>query len=85
MECASCVWTSGEAPGVVADLDDDTAELIARLCTRFGMTMEDASVVALTIAALDRTEMPAAITKLEAKAPRIAVLAAAAKALSNGN
>jgi hypothetical protein len=32
-----------------AGMDDDTPDLIALLCTQAGMTMEDASVVALTV------------------------------------
>ena len=31
-------------------MDDDTLELIVRLCTRAGASMEDASVIALTVA-----------------------------------
>ena len=31
-------------------MDDDTLELIVQLCTRAGMAMEDASVIALSVA-----------------------------------
>lgn len=61
-------------------MDDDTADLIARLCTRVGMIMEDASVIALTISGREPGNRRAAIDELEGAARRINALIAAAKA-----
>lgn len=47
------------------DMDDETQELITLLCTRIGMIMEDASVVALTIGSRDHDACLAAIAELE--------------------
>ena len=86
LHCAkSCVWTSLRSSGVVRIMDDDTAELIARVCTRVGIIMEDASVSALTIGAKDRTAMPFVLAELELDAARISALVAAAKALNYGS
>ena len=78
----SCGWTCRPFPGVVQSMDDDTSELIAQLCTRIGMIMEDASVVALTVGGLTVKERDDAIAALEAAAERISALVAAAKALT---
>ena len=78
----SCGWTWRSLPGVVPAMEDDTSELIVQLCTRMGMIMEDASVVALTVGGLTGKERPHAIAELEAAAERISALVAAAKALA---
>jgi len=52
-------------------MDDDTADLIAQLCTRIGMTMEDASVDALTLRSMDTAERALAIARLEVAVDRI--------------
>jgi hypothetical protein len=49
----SWLWTWARYPGVVSTMDDDTLDLIVLLCTRVGIIMEDMSVIALTIRALD--------------------------------
>ena len=63
-------------------MDEDTSELIAQLCARIGMIMEDASVVALTVGALAGVERDNAIVVLADAAERISALVAAAKVLS---
>ena len=62
-------------------MDDDTDDLIAQLCTRIGMIMEDASVTALTVSGKNPSDRPAAIDDLEGAARRINALAAVVRAL----
>ena len=45
-------------------MEDETSVLVAQLCTRIGMIMEDASPVALTDAGLDAVERKAALADL---------------------
>ena len=78
----SCGWTCRSIPGVAPFMDEDTSELIAQLCARIGMIMEDASVVALTVGALAGVERDNAIVVLADAAERISALVAAAKVLS---
>lgn len=52
-------------------MDDENQELIILLCTKIGMTMEDASVVALTIGSKDQDARLAAIEELGEAAKRI--------------
>ena len=78
----SCGWTCRLFPGVVPAMEDDTSELIAQLCTRIGMIMEDASVVALTMGGLVGVERNDAIVVLADAAVRISTLVAAVKALA---
>jgi hypothetical protein len=52
-------------------MEHDTNDLIAPLCTRIGMIMEDTSVAALTLGGLKRDERPAAIAEVEIAAQRI--------------
>jgi hypothetical protein len=77
----SWIWTSSPGHGVVTGMDDDTTDLIARLCTRVGMIMEDASVIALTISGSEPGDLPLAIDELEGAARQIKALVAAARAL----
>ncbi len=63
-------------------MDDETFDLIAQMCTRIGMIMEDASIVALTVNAISREERMGAIADLEAASSQIRALAKAAKALA---
>lgn len=67
---------------MVLVMDDDTDELIAQICTRIGMIMEDASVVALTAGGLAGEERDAAIAVLANAAERITALVGAVKALA---
>lgn len=60
---------------------DDTDELIIQLCTRVGMIMEDACMVALSIGRVEHEARQAELGKLEMAADRIAALLQAAKAL----
>ena len=53
----------GGRSGRGREMDDDNSDLIAQLCTRIGMTMEDASVVALTVAGMHRDERRAALVE----------------------
>lgn len=64
-------------------MDDDTAELTARLCTRIGMIMEDASIIALTIGALDEEERLETLAQLDAAARCIRDLVRAARAIQS--
>ncbi|MEZ5736766.1 MAG: hypothetical protein R3E09_13400 [Novosphingobium sp.] len=64
-------------------MDKDTAELVSRLCTRIGMIMEDASVVALTIGSMEEAERSDAIARLEKDARRIDKLIGAVRALAS--
>lgn len=62
-------------------MDENTVELIAQLCTRIGMIMEDASVVALTIGNIDGDGMQQVVADLQRAADNISRLVAAVKAL----
>jgi hypothetical protein len=62
-------------------MDDDTEELLNLLCTRIGMIMEDASVVALTIGAREPGQRLGEMAKLETASAQIAALTAAARSL----
>ena len=77
----SWVSTCPPAQGLAARMEDDTADLIAQLCTGIGMTMEDASEDALTIGAMDATERADAIARLEVASDRISRLICAVTAL----
>jgi len=63
------------------DMDDETQELITLLCTRIGMIMEDANVVALTIGSRDQDARLAAIAKLDVAAEQIGRLIKATQSL----
>lgn len=63
------------------DMDDETQELIIQLCTRIGMIMEDASVVALTIGSRDRDARLVAITEPDVAAEQIGRLIMAPQSL----
>lgn len=63
-------------------MDDETADLIARLCTRAGMMMEDASPVALTISILDDGERAQALRQLSLTVEQMEHLISAAMSLS---
>jgi hypothetical protein len=62
-------------------MDDDTNGLTALLCTRIGLIMEDASVVALTIGHCEPGQRGAALQDLDQASARISVLLGAAKTL----
>jgi len=62
-------------------MDDDTLDLIVLLCTRVGIIMEDMSVIALTIRALDDEGRGAALAELRTAARNIELLVRAAEAL----
>ena len=61
---------------------DDVDDLIAQLCTRAGMIMEDASPIALTLAILDAPRREQALTYLDSEICRMRSLVRAALALS---
>ena len=63
-------------------MDKDTDDLIAQLCTRVGMIMEDSSVAALTVGGLAPEKRNDVIAALEAAADRINALVCAARALA---
>jgi len=62
-------------------MDDDTADLIAQLCTRAGMIMEDASPLALTIASTD-TDLGTVLRQLGRAVEQMERLISAATALN---
>lgn len=62
-------------------MDDDNAELIALLCARVCMIMEDASVVALTIGHSGAEDRRARLAVLQQVAGQISALIGAATAL----
>ena len=70
-------------PSLVHGMDEDTAELISRLCTRIGMIMEDASVVALIFGSVDEVDRTDVIARLEMNARRIDQLIGAVRALAS--
>jgi hypothetical protein len=61
---------------------DDDAELMGLLCTRIGMIMEDASVIALTLAAADPEARLVQLAELKAASAAIAALVAAVESLN---
>ena len=62
-------------------LDEDVAVLIRQLCTRAGMIMEDASVIALTAETTNVASARKVTAQLRAAADRIGELAKAAESL----
>lgn len=64
-------------------MDNETQELIILLCTRMGMIMEDASLVALTIGSRDRGARATTITELTIAAEQIDRLVKATESLLN--
>jgi hypothetical protein len=64
-------------------MDEDTADLVAQLCTRIRMIIEDASAIALTIGSADAVDRPAALQQLNESAERTDALVRAALALDN--
>ena len=54
-------------------MDKDTDDLIAQLCTRVGMIMEDSSVAALTVVGLTAEKRDGVIAALEAATVRSAM------------
>ena len=60
---------------------DDDAELIARLCTRAGMIMEDQSLLAITLVAKDPATRIAGLLELAAATQAIQALIGAAIAI----
>lgn len=66
-------------------MDEDARDLMIQLCTRIGMIMEDTSVLALTVGALDQRSDTLVIGKLQLAAAKITALADAAEALIAGS
>jgi hypothetical protein len=62
-------------------MDDDAQDLIAQLCTRIEMIMEDMSPVALSVGAMNKIARRAAIAELSAAAAKISALSEASEAL----
>ena len=62
-------------------MNDDTDELINLLCTRIGAIMEDASVIALTLGALNTGERRTAIAELNQASREISNMLAAVNGL----
>ncbi len=64
-------------------MDDDASDLVAQLCTRIGMIMEDVSPVALSVAGVDAEERKAALAGLDQAIGQLGSLIDAAKALQS--
>jgi hypothetical protein len=62
-------------------MDEDTLELIQRLCTRAGMILDDASADALTTTSSDACTMSEKLTRLADAAHGVGAIIAAAQAL----
>jgi len=62
-------------------MDEDTDQLIALLCTRVGMLMEDASALALTVGRIEPDTRAARIEELQNATATMVRLVAAAQAL----
>lgn len=62
-------------------MDRDTADLVVQLCTRAGITMEDASPSALMIGSTPKEEWSVTIDQLIADAERSAAFLEAARRL----
>ena len=60
-------------------MKDDTHDLTVQLCTKVGMIMEDASVIALTIGGLASEDRQAALEEIGKAAERISALVEAAR------
>jgi len=67
------------------EMDKDAADLIAQLCTRVGMIMEDMTLLALTTGNISDTERSLALARLEVAAAQITSLIAAARAIHSGS
>jgi hypothetical protein len=84
MECALTEKLRLDFMRIVArqwGMDDDTKDLIARLSTRIGMVMEDASLVALTGARGSAAEVASTVARIELASAQIAVLVQATRVL----
>jgi hypothetical protein len=68
-------------PGRGVSMDEHTDDLIAQLCTRIGVIMEDASVTALTVGGKCLSDRLAVIDELDGAAKRIDALVTAVRAL----
>lgn len=68
-------------PGRGVGVEDDTDILVEQLCTRIGMIMEDASIIALTIRGRKHEGRGAALAQIETAAFQISALLTAARAL----
>lgn len=79
----SWIWTWRGTRAVATAMDDDTDshDLVDQLSTRIGMIMEDASVVALTIAPRGDPARYEAIDDLQHAARQITALVGAIRAL----
>lgn len=63
-------------------MDADDLELIARLCTKVGMVMEDASDIAITTSGRQSDSIRATVAELTTAANTIAALLGAAAAIA---
>lgn len=86
-------WNEPAAPKLPVDfagqsrlrvaMDEDTDDLIAQLCTRAAMIMEDISELALTLGKADADHRSEALRQLERASNRISHLVQAALALED--
>jgi hypothetical protein len=66
-------------------MDQDTRELVVRLCSYAGAMMEDASVPAVTSGGVDENELASVIQHLNNQTSKICALLAAAAALMDSS
>lgn len=62
-------------------MDENAEDLIAQLCTRIGMIMEDVSVTALTVGGMSSSDRLDRINEIDVAAKRTNALIAAVRAL----
>lgn len=68
-------------PWLACGMDEDAADLIIQLCTRAGMLMEDASVLALTLGSVEPSLRGQVLGQLVEASERISSLLQEAMAL----
>ena len=81
MHCKKLDMDSGTAPRIRGCMDLEIDDLVAGLCTRIGMLMEDASVDALTIGAISVDERKEALWRIDNAIRHMQTIVAAARAL----
>lgn len=77
----SWIWTSGSSRAVVSAMDETTEDLIAQLCTRAGIIMEDTSVRALMAQAMEPARRQVELIEVERDVQRCLAILSAARSL----
>jgi hypothetical protein len=79
--CQSWIWTSNLSLGVVSAMDEETEDLIAQLCTRAGIIMEDTSVRALMVATVEPARRQVELIEVERQVQCCLAILSAARSL----